>query len=192
MTAPGTTMPLVHPWSPAALTPWIGLDPGAVNTGIALRLGSRCLAWHTTRRADDETEIGPGPIYYAAINRAVAVLAGASVKGGFGAPRIAIEGVRPPGGFRDGKKQFAKPVDILALGATFGALHLSYPDAVIVPPGGNGRGVYSQYPENLVSVGEQRAKNWRVRECGTTSPESHARSAWMVAGKAERMARLAA
>lgn len=170
------------------MTAWIGIDPGARFSGLVLRSGNDCVDWVTVVRTDDETEIGPGPAYWHAIDRAVLNLAGIAIREGLTAPLISIEGVRAPGGFRDGKKQFAKPADIMALGATFGAVLTQNPDAIVVPPGGNGRGVYGQYPDELVSAGEKRGRNWRLKDCGKSSPQSHARSAWAVAGKAAQMA----
>ena len=164
---------------------WLGVDPGAVSTGLALRNGRECLAWHTVKRADDETEIGPGPIYWAEILRHIATFTGASV-------RIAIEGVRPPSPFarERGKKTFASPIHPMALAATFGAIYVTYPDAVVVPPGGNGSGYLASYPEQLVTDAERR--HGLNREAGKGSKVSHARSAWDVSVLAERNARGAA
>lgn len=170
--------------------PWIGVDPGARFCGVILRLGLDCLGSRTVEREEDETEIGVGPIFWAEISRSITALAGASVKGGYGAPRVAIEGVRAPGGFRDGKKQFAKPVDILALGATFGAIYNEHPDAVIIAPESNGRGMLAAYPENLVTRAEARLGLRREARMG--SKVSHCRSAFDVAGKAALLDRRAA
>ena len=171
---------------------WIGIDPGPRFTGIALRLGTQCLGWRTIEREHDETEIGVGPEYYAAITYSITVLTDAATRSGHGEPRSAIEGVSRPVAFIDGKPRRPRPLDLIALGAVFGAIHTPLPDAVIVRADHNGRGVYGQYPLNLVSAGEKRARNWERKECGRTSLESHSRSAWSVAGKAALLDRRAA
>jgi hypothetical protein len=167
---------------------WIGIDPGSRKTGLVLRNGSDCLGWNTVERLDDETPIGVGPRYWDHIGELVDAMHGAIARlvadprytyGG-----IAIEGVNVAGGFRDGKKQFAKPADLMALSATWAALWRDHPDAVIVPPGGNGRGLLAGYPEQLITDGERR--HGLNREAPSSSLVSHARSAWDVAGIAAR------
>jgi hypothetical protein len=145
---------------------------------------------HGTRheRVDRLRPIGPGPIYWGQIERALDILADKASASGI-ETKIAIEGVRAPGGFRDGKRQFAKPIDILALGATFGAIYATRPDAVIVPPGGNGSGMLSTYPADLITPAELRAGVHRKALSG--SLVSHARSAYDVAGLAPRIRRVA-
>ena len=103
---------------------------------------------------------------------------------------LAIEGVRKPNTHHKGEKRLNDPIYVMALAATWGALLARFPSAVTVPPGGNGSGLLATYPADLVTPSERRAKGGLMRQAGTTSLISHARSAWDVAGYAAHLARL--
>jgi hypothetical protein len=162
---------------------WIGVDPGARRTGIAMRNGTTLLGWRLIERATDEGETGAGPTYWADIHDAIRGLA-ITAPGDW---RLAIEGVRAPGGFRDGKRQFAHPRDLIALAATYGAILDHHPGAVTVPPGAHGRGALTAYPTALITAAERRLGVNRA--AGDSAPISHVRSAWDVAGMGPRIAR---
>jgi hypothetical protein len=168
------------------MTPWIGIDPGATRTGLVLRLGTECAGWKTIERQEDETVIGPGPMYWDEIEESLVYLQFVAVKMGAGAAKIALEGVVEPSPFpgKRGEKRFARPKDVMALSMTFGAIYTRHPDAVLIPPKQNGRGALSYYPDLLVSARERSDRRGMAREAGDSSLESHARSAWDVAGKA--------
>jgi hypothetical protein len=171
------------------MSAWIGIDPGFSRTGLVLRNGRECIAWKTFVREDDETEIGPGPIYWAAIDLAVLQLCAQASANRFAAPRIAIEGVRKPRSHIHGRRQDAAPEYLMGVAMTYAAVHTQNPDAVIVPPGGNGSGMLSSYPDELISARERAHKLGINRQAGDSALESHARSAWDVSLTAERMVR---
>lgn len=167
--------------------PWIGVDPGAKRTGLVLRNGADCLGWRTIVRAHTETEIGPGPEYWTAIETGINDLTNAAHHAGIPTPLLAIEGITRPKGFVGGKREFADPTSLIALGMTFAAIYNTHPEAVIIPPGGNGSGMLTTYPEQLITPGERRG-GLRRKALGN-SLVSHARSAWDLAGLAPRVRR---
>jgi hypothetical protein len=167
------------------VTAWIGVDPGARFTAATLRDGRNLIDFRVIERVEDETEIGVGPRYWDEITYAVEELHRHTSR-----PRIAVEGVRPPNSHHQGQKKFTRPIDVMALAATFAAVLTRCPGATIVPPDGNGSGMLAGYPEELVTAGERR--HGLMREAPHSSKISHARSGWDIAGEAARMARAAA
>jgi hypothetical protein len=68
------------------------------------------------------------------------------------------------------------------------------PDAarvVLVAPAAHGRQPYGTYPDELVTDGERRQPNWRLRTAGRSTLVSHARSAWDIAGAAAHQTNMA-
>jgi hypothetical protein len=102
---------------------------------------------------------------------------------------VALEGLRPPTGFADGKRAALDPRGPMATALVLGALlgH-SWPvpdeDLVLVPPGHNGAGALRTYPPAL--IGPAEARRGLDRPAGQSNPLRHARSAWDVAGVALR------
>lgn len=97
---------------------------------------------------------------------------------------VAIEALRSPSGFADGKRRNVNPRDAMAVAMVFGVLlgH-SWPDPVtLIPPGGNGHGALRSYPPELVTEAE-RARGLD-RPAGQSTALRHARSAWDVAALA--------
>lgn len=170
---------------------WIGIDPGYKFCGIILRDARELLAHITLTRAEDETTIGVGPRWFDEITYAIDVqqraAARAMTEHGRAWGGVAIEGVTAACGFRDGKKQFAKPEHLMGLAATWGAVVARYPDITSVPPGGNGAGMLAGYPEQLVTAGERRVG--LNRQARKKSKPSHCRSAWDCALRGEQIAR---
>lgn len=169
------------------MTAWIGVDPGATRSGIVLREGNTLHAWVVIVREDLETELGPGPLYIQRLHRAINHIATVSREKDLGTPYIAIEGARPPNSHHNGKVSFIDVVHPMALAYTLGAVHALWPDAVIVPPGGNGSGILATYPPAIVSAPERRMG--LNRQAPSRSVVSHARSAWDVAGQAALLRR---
>lgn len=105
---------------------------------------------------------------------------------------VAIEALRPPGGFADGQRRPLNPRDPMGVALVLGAL-LGYAwpvddhDLVLVAPTHNGRGALASYPPALVSAAE--ARQGLNRPAGQSSALRHVRSAWDVAGMALRTAR---
>ena len=167
------------------MTVWVGIDPGARWTGVVVRRRDSLLWHHVVDRSKSPDYLADVEV---AIVRAAYAVAEADVW-------YAVEDVVPPCGFKDGRRQFARPADILALGQTLGwvrhvVLTLTSPSRlVLVPPGGHGGNLLRLYPEALVSAAERRHGLHRVAPA--SSAVSHAREAWDVAGAAPRVARLA-
>ena len=169
------------------MTATVGVDPGAKWCGVVVRDGADAVWWRVVAESDHGHRFLPA--CEAAVREAFTA-AGTN-------PLVAVEDAVPPGGFRDGKKQFARPVDILALGRAVGWLHhavlLLTPRVVLVAPAGHGHRPLGSYPRVLVSDAEARSAD-RVRGWGRPAGQSstlrHARSAWDVAGAGPVAARV--
>lgn len=166
---------------------WVGVDPGSRWTGVVVRQRD-ALLWH---HVVDRSKVSD---YLADVESAV-VRAMHAASDADSDVWYAVEDAVPPCGFKDGKRQFARPADILALGQTLGwarhvVLTLTSPSRlVLVPPGGHGGNLLRLYPDALVSASERR--HGLHRKAPASSAVSHAREAWDVAGAAPRAARLA-
>ena len=165
---------------------WVGVDPGARWTGVVVRQADTLL-WH---RVVDRTKTGDAT-YLEDVEQALVTAAA------HGDDLMwAIEDAVAPCGFRDGKKQFARPVDILALGQTLGwvrhvVVTLTTPSRIVlVRPGGHGRSLLRAYPEVLVTAAEKRGGMNRPAQ--SSAALSHARSAWDICGAAPLTARIEA
>lgn len=168
--------------------PVLGVDPGGKSTGLAVRHGAELLEHATvTRAADEDTVrgIGVGPAYLTAVLRRVAELLEAH-----GCRLIAVEGVTKPNPHvtRRNGKSLTDPTGILGAAMVLGAVIGAHPEAVIVPPGGNGSRVLALYPLELVGSREAAAGRNRIG----MGQLRHARSAFDVAGQAGVHARLRA
>jgi hypothetical protein len=173
---------------------WIGIDPGHTWTGLVLRDGNEIVAQRTLERAQVEGSICVGPRWFDEITHAIDIQQRTAARAiqelGRTWGGMAIEGVEAACGFRDGKKQFARPEHLMGLAATWGAIVARYPDITNVPPGGNGSELLVTYPEALITPAEKR--KGLMRKALKGSKVSHCRSAFDVARKAEQMARVAA
>lgn len=173
---------------------WVGVDPGAVATGVVLRAGLRAYAHQIIHRTSDETPIGPGPCYISEIARAVDDMRFQWAAAYPQCPAmIAIEDVKPPNPHvkrtnRNGETTWSRvaPKDVMGLAYVLGALHERYPDAVMVEPDGNGSRPLCTYPHELVTDGERRAKHalGMLRPAGDGPMVRHCRSAFDIAGRA--------
>lgn len=183
----------------------IGIDPGGVWTGLALRArGNRYLGHRIVIAPGAESPIGVGPVYFAAIRAAVVELSDVwfAAHPESGPPGFAVEDLGRPGGFdiaqRDGKKERKRrlidPMDLMAVSATWGAVTASYPDAIPVPRDGHGAQPLATYPPELVSDGERAARHAEgmLRSARKNADVNHARSAWDVARVGELLAQVRA
>jgi hypothetical protein len=158
---------------------WVGVDPGGRSTGIVVRHGYDLLGWMILDRTDDDDEgrsIGVGAPTIQAVNAAIT---NALATAGPGA-HLAVEGVTPPVGFKDGKREPIDPRDTIATGVVLGGILAAHPDAVVVRPNSHGRGTLAAYPEGLITPAERR--HGLNRKAGKSASERHARAAWDVAG----------
>ncbi len=170
--------------------PWLGIDPGSVATGIAVRNGTRLL-WHAViERAEDEDVvrgIGVGARYIHDVLDAIDAAIDATVTDGE-YPCLAVEGiVRPNPHVR--RKDGSSLIDAGTVAATamvLGGILAVRPQAVIVPPNNHGHGMLGGYPEQLVTPGE--ARRGLRRQAQDNVLIHHARCAFDVAGAGPRHA----
>jgi hypothetical protein len=180
----------------------LGVDPGGRNgTGLTLRArGGRYLAHLVVKPKGDEadSELGVGPVYLADVRAGGLELLAhwARTHPDSPPPLVATEAVVAPRGFditarRSGKLSPVRPADVMALAFVLGGVLMAWPDALVVPHGGYGRRPLSSYPAELVTDGERAVKHplGMHRPAGKKADTDHARSAWDIAGTAERLAR---
>lgn len=166
---------------------YLGIDPGPVWTGLVVRLGPLALAPRVLHNDRPASGHGVTDAYLAEVVTAVRTVQ-IGIAEHYPAARLvtAIEGVNVPGGFKDGKQQFAQPKDILGLGIIYGHLRAVFPEALVAQPNKHGHGLLAGYPENLVTQGERRAGLNRAAPQKTEM--RHCRSAYDVTLTAERIA----
>jgi hypothetical protein len=146
-----------------------GVDPGGRNVGIAARRGDELVDFCVLERK------GISEIPDAAWLEEVC---GAAVEyhEGFGG-RVAVEGVRPPTGFKYGRRDPINFAGLIGTSMVLGAIQALLPDAIVVAPAQHGTAPLSTYPDRLVGDREQVGYG-RYR---------HARSAWDIAGVGAHM-----
>lgn len=90
---------------------------------------------------------------------------------------VGLEGVNAPKGFVGGKRASLNPAGIIMTGIIAGGLRVTFPEAVIVSPAGNGSQPIETYPEKL------RGRRPKGLPGGTAGTRNHERSAYDVAMK---------
>ena len=156
--------------------PVLGVDPGARYTGVVLRDGDAVLHATTLVRVKDDTD----PVEWArlCVTEIKIILFTVCPP----ETKMGIEGVSVPKGFSNGKRAPINPGPILFAGVVLGAVSTAWPDAVIIPPGGNGSQHITNYPPDL--VGRRPAElPGSTNGAGT---RDHEQSAYDVAGKAAK------
>lgn len=156
--------------------PVIGVDPGARYTGVIVRDGDLVLHSSTLLRPRELTSGTDWALSNIAQVR--------EIMADF--PKMmpfSIEGISDPKGFQNGKAAAINPKDIIRAGIVLGAFVAIWPNAVIVPPGGNGSQHYSHYPAELIG---RRPKTLAGSTQGAGT-RGHEQSAYDVAGKAARI-----
>lgn len=93
---------------------------------------------------------------------------------------VGLEGVNAPKGFVGGKRASLNPAGIIMTGIIAGGLRVTFPEAVIVSPAGNGSQPLETYPERL------RGRRPKDLPGGTAGTRNHERSAYDVAMKVLR------
>ena len=172
---------------------WLGVDPGADGTGMALLAVGRTVELLDHRVVLNDGD-SVGHQYVARVLGAIEQVRegyaratdGLLAAPGRGAIRVAVEKVNSPTGFAAGKRHPINPLWLLGCAVVQGAVMAMHPDAVLVPPGGNGHGCYGAYPEDLVTAAERRRRGWATLRAGQSSDMRHARSAWDCAVRASR------
>lgn len=151
----------------------MGIDPGARYTGIIVR--------------DNDEPIYSGifvrPADMTSTNWALeSVRLAIEVYEEYQPTHIALEGISDPKGFYKGQQAAINPKDIIRTGVVLGALVATWPEAIIVDPGGNGDRHESFYPDALNG---RRPKTLAGSNKGANT-RKHEKSAYDVAGKAMR------
>lgn len=160
--------------------PWVGVDPGARQTGIVRRAGTQLLDWLVVDRADVEPGAPrPGRATFAAVADAIRVMAD-------GGP-VAVEHVRAPNPHvrRGNGSSLIDPLDLIDTARLVGALEVLMPDALLIEPGGHGARPLGSYPDELVTPRERAAalrKGGLIQPARHNPPQCHWRAAWDVAG----------
>lgn len=155
------------------MTVVIGVDPGGRMTGAVIRHGDELLDFAVLERADGEPVDVFARRVVAHTDQWVTEIVG-------GVPVVAVEDVVAPSGFRDGRRQFARPDSLITTSIVLGALIggcLIPP--ILVRPNRNGDGPLQAYPKALVGT----------REKAGTGRLTHARSAWDIAAAGLSMSR---
>lgn len=154
---------------------YLGIDPGAVETGMVLREGSNVLGYRLLRLPDYKNHPGPwqNPFgaYLVDIVQHVTMFIELATAKDY-AVKIRCEGVNKPNphvGNKDGPR-FIDPMPLVDTGQVIGAIRARYPETLIVAPGGNGSNPLMTYPSILVGK----------RETKGTGRKRHLRSAWDV------------
>lgn len=151
----------------------IGVDPGGRMTGAVIRHADELLDFALLERGTNE----PVDVY---ARRVVAHVDGWFTEIIGAVPVLAVEDVVAPSGFRDGRRQFARPDSLITTSIVLGALIggcLVPP--LLVRPNRNGDAPLQTYPAALVGA----------REKAGTGRLTHARSAWDIAAAGLSMSR---
>lgn len=150
-----------------------GIDPGARYTALVIRDGDVVL--HSSTFVREKTQ-KPADWVRTVIPQILDVLQE------FPNIPVGVEGVNAPTGFNRGKKAPLNPRDIINAGMVFGGLLVEFPEAIVIPPGGNGTQHMSHYPACLLG---RRPKTLPGSGNGAGT-RSHEQSAYDVAGKAAK------
>lgn len=156
--------------------PILGVDPGARYTGVVIRDGDVPLLSTTLVRPDDMSQTGWALHCVSELRKIVNQLPKVILP-------VAVEGVTAPKGFVRGRRAPLDPKDIMFAAVVLGAVIATWPDAVIIPPGGNGSQHITQYPPVLVG---RRPKDLPGSTNGAGTRD-HEQSAYDVAGKGAKV-----
>lgn len=142
--------------------PFIGVDPGAKETGVVVRTGET-IWWQSVLTGT------PAEIVREVRDLWLDLLH----------PILAVEDLNAP----NPHVGMMNPASLIGTAKVLGAILGAFPEAIVVPPGGNGSGPLSAYPEALRPTRGKGAGKDKLRHC---------RSAWDVSLAAERMMRVGA
>lgn len=157
--------------------PIVGIDPGARYTGVVVRDGDVVLHSSTLVRPKD---LPSGTEWAKSVVAQIAAILAAFPAG----MPVAVEGISDPKGFHKGQKAAINPRDIIRAGIVLGAVVATWPDAIVVDPGGNGSQHASHYPPELAGR-RPAALPGSSQGAGT---RGHEQSAYDVAGKGAKVA----
>lgn len=174
----------------------VAVDPGPSYTGVVARQGDELVAWMVAVRAD--RQVTEPLVDHAERTHSVICEVGDEAEGllNVDIDVFAVEDYNPP----TPHVGYVDPLQVSETAWLTGFCYGSCRElarwvgprrrAVLVPPNRHGRSLLGAYPEELTTEGERRG-NWRWRAAGRNTLESHARSAWDVAGAAPAQLRIA-
>lgn len=143
----------------------IGIDPGGRSTGLVLLSGDRLIDADVIERKGKDRV--PEASYLVEVRKRVQVACFRSVD----RPLLCVEGLKAPNAYHDGKRKPISPLDLVGPAMVLGMILAEWPEAVVVPPGGNGARDWFAYPEQIRQpIGGKGSDRMR-----------HARSAYDVA-----------
>jgi len=146
----------------------IGCDPGGRYTAVVVVNDTGAvLEASTLKRDTDEPDA-------AWLTRVVGFIAECRARHPY-APLL-LEGVEAPKGFSGGKRAPINPGSLIGVSAVFGAVLVTNPSAIVVPPRGHGSRPIEEYPAELTG----RATGEYAPPAGT---RRHERSAFDIAVK---------
>lgn len=149
-----------------------GVDPGARYTGISVIDNNGNILLSTTLVRPLEIDINTWA--------RLVVDEVDTIISAFPYVVLGVEGTSDPKGFKGGKRAAINPKDIIKTGIIVGGLILTYRDAVIIKPGGNGSAPIEFYPDVLIN---RRPAELPGSNNGAGT-RNHERSAYDVARKA--------
>jgi hypothetical protein len=156
--------------------PVLGVDPGATYTGLCLRDGDVVLFAETVVRPKDMNPMDWAKHVLERVREVLFMECPANTL-------VAFEGVTEPKGFVNGQKASLNPKHIVFTAVVAGAVAGAFPDAPVIPPGGNGSQHITNYPPVLVG---RRPADLPGRKSGAGTRD-HEQSAYDVAGKGARI-----
>lgn len=135
---------------------WVlGIDPGGKETGVVI-LNSKddVVYYHVVQRLGEPNVSAYARRVIAELTRACTPFPGVELL-------VAVEGVRPP----NPHLGTTNVQGLLDAARVLAAIQAEWPDAIEVPPGGNGSGPINAYPECLRPTrGSGKGKD-RLRHC---------------------------
>lgn len=149
-----------------------GVDPGARYTGISIIDNSDNVLLSSTLVRPLEVDINTWARFV--VDEVDKIISA------FPYVVLGVEGTSDPKGFKGGRRAAINPKDIIKTGIIVGGLILTYRDAVIIKPGGNGSAPVEFYPEVLIN---RRPAELPGSNNGAGT-RNHERSAYDVARKA--------
>jgi hypothetical protein len=149
-----------------------GVDPGARYTGVSVIDNNDNVLLSTTLVRPLDVDINTWARFVVdEVNKIISA---------FPYVVLGVEGTSDPKGFKGGKRAAINPKDIIKTGILVGGFILTYRDAVIIKPGGNGSAPIEFYPDVLIN---RRPADLPGSNNGAGT-RNHERSAYDVARKA--------
>lgn len=159
----------------------IACDPGGRYTGLVVRYRNGVVDHAVLQASVRQRRALPPATYMLEVVEWMRA-AKAHVEGYGHVPRIAVEGMVEPSlfmGESGNRAPLTDPATHMGMAMVHGGVMCAFPDAIEVRPAGHGEHPLQTYPAELVGAREKKG----------AGVLGHARSAWDIAGQAERIIR---